>query len=103
MGKRGRKPGDRAHDINGPLFLAGLVGRARKFHGVNLAIARQLYYFKPLNLGGHNQLGTDNELEIPLTIILSYTLRAYATTSVRQTRLFEPKNLVVANGISVSF
>lgn len=89
------------YDIDGPLFLAGLVGRARKFHGVNLT--GQLYYFKPLDLAGHNQLGTDNELEIPLTRILSYTLRAYATTSVRQTRFFEPKNLVVANGISVSF
>src|SRR5205823_2512614 len=89
------------YDLSGPVFLSGLVGKTKTAGGV--VLSGQLYYFKALTGPAHQQLGTDNSIKIPLTGILSFTVRGYATTSARQTRVFEPKNLVVATGFSVSF
>jgi hypothetical protein len=97
------KPGENItpYDITGSVFLGGLVGKTKTSKDIELS--GQLYYFKPLNGIGHQQLGTDNAIQIPLTGALSFTIRAYATTSVRQPRLFEPKNLVISTGLSLSF
>jgi len=89
------------YDLTGSEFLGGLVGKTKIAHDIKLS--GQVYYFKPLNSPGHQQLGTDNVLEIPLTSAFSVTLRAYATTSPHQAHFFETKNLIIATGFSVSF
>jgi hypothetical protein len=50
------------YDLKGSVFLGGLVGKT-KLHD-DIKLSGQLYYFKPLNGVGHQQLGTDNAIEI---------------------------------------
>jgi hypothetical protein len=84
-----------------PLFIAAASLERKLPRKVTTSV--RLYYFKPVTERGHHGLGTDASAKIPLFGPTYFTVRAYDTPEINQTRLFSTKNLQLSSGIGIEF